>query len=262
MSQAQVEDGRQAAAEPISQIAGAATDRLNLWLKLLQHLGPRTVAEIGVYRGAYAEAVLRDCPTIERYYLIDPWRHLDDWNKPSNRDDETFQRFHDEAMAKTQAFEAKREVLRGRTTDVVDRIPDSSLDFAYVDGDHTLRGVTIDLVSVYPKVRDGGWIGGDDFAKSIWQHGLGFEPTLVFPFAVHFAEAVGARIYGLPYGQFLIQKGGSKGFEFVDLVGKYGRADLRRQMRPRGPGRSQRRDLGVRANLSTLVGRVGRRLRR
>jgi hypothetical protein len=262
MSEARVEAGPLAGVEPIAQIAGAATDRLNLWVKLLEHLGPRTVAEIGVYRGDYAVAVLRDCPTIERYYLIDPWRHLDDWNKPSNRDDDTFQGVYEEALARTQAYEAKREVLRGRTTEVVDRIPDASLDFAYVDGDHTLRGVTIDLVSVYPKVRDGGWIGGDDFAKSIWQHGLEFEPTLVFPFAVHFAEAVGARIYGLPYGQFLIQKGGSKGFEFVDLVGKYGRLDLRRHMRRRGATRPQAHGVGVRARARALVGRARRRLRR
>ena len=29
-------------------------------------------------------------------------------------------------------------------------MPDGSLDFAYVDGDHTLRGITIDLVAFHP----------------------------------------------------------------------------------------------------------------
>jgi hypothetical protein len=177
--------------------------------------------------------MLTACSAIETYYMIDPWRHLDDWNKPANRDDDAFQRFFDEAMEKTQDHERKRVVLRGRTAEVIDRIDDTSLDFAYIDGDHTLRGIAVDLVRVYPKVRDGGWIGGDDFRASIWQHGAQFEPTLVFPFAVYFAEAVGSRIYGLPYGQFLIEKRADDDFEFVDLTGGYGRTDLLSQMKSR-----------------------------
>src|SRR5688500_19760710 len=41
-----------------------------------------------------------------------------------------------------------------------------------------------------------------------------YEPTLVFPLAVHFAEAVDARIYGLPYKQFLIEKSADSGHAF------------------------------------------------
>ena len=33
-------------------------------------------------------------------------------------------------------------MLRGTTTEVIDRVPDRSVDFAYIDGDHTLRGIT------------------------------------------------------------------------------------------------------------------------
>ena len=59
------------------------------------------------------------------------------------------------------------------------------------------------------------------FASSIWQHPTNYEPTLVFPFAVYFAEAVGARIYALPHSQFLIEKQEVDKFEFLDLTGKY-----------------------------------------
>ena len=87
-----------------------------------------------------------------------------------NKSDDIFAGFYRETMERTSEYEAKRVVLRGTTTEVIDEIPDGSLDFAYVDGDHTLRGITIDLVSVFPKIREGGWIGGDDFSPSIWQH--------------------------------------------------------------------------------------------
>jgi hypothetical protein len=181
--------------------------------------------------------MLDGCPDIERYHMIDPWRHLEDWNKPANKADDVFERFHAETLEKTAGHADKRVVLRGRTTEVVDRIADGSLDVAYVDGDHTLRGITIDLHRVYPKVRDGGWIAGDDFAPSIWQHAERFEPTLVFPYAVYFAEAVGARLYALPYGQFLLEKDPGGSHEFVDLTGRYEQLDLRSQVaRPEAPG--------------------------
>jgi predicted O-methyltransferase YrrM len=203
--------------------------RLEFWTSFLNEIRARTVAEVGVYRGEFAARLLDACPSIDRYYMVDPWRHLDAWNKPANLEDAAFEGYYTEALEKTAAHEKRRVVLRGRTTDMVDEVPDESLDFVYIDGDHTLRGVTIDLVSWHEKVRHGGWIGGDDFRRSIWQHGQDYEPTLVFPFAVYFAEAAGTRIYGLPYAQFLIEKG-TGGFEFVDLTGKYEGIELLSQL--------------------------------
>jgi predicted O-methyltransferase YrrM len=214
-----------------TRAAGAET-RADMWVSIVNALRARDVAEIGVYRGDFAARLLRDCPTISRYYMVDPWRHLDDWNKPANRADDVFERFFQEVLEKTRSHEEKRVVLRGRTSEVIDQVPDDGLDFAYIDGDHTLRGITIDLVKVWPKVRQGGFVGGDDFRRSIWQHGERFEPTLVFPFAVFFAEAVGGRAYGLPKSQFLIEKG-KDGYAFVDLTGKYRTTDLRAQLAKR-----------------------------
>jgi methyltransferase family protein len=211
----------------------AAETRAELWTRFVAESGAQSVAEIGVYRGQFAAKLLDACPAVATYYMIDPWRHLDDWNKPANKSDDVFEGFYREAMERTSDHEAKRVVLRGTTTEVLDQIPDGSLDFAYVDGDHTLRGITIDLIRVFPKIKDGGWIGGDDFAPSIWQHKPEYEPTLVFPLAVHFAEAVGARIYGLPFKQFLIEKSAADRHEFVDLTGNYGDLELNGQLRRR-----------------------------
>jgi hypothetical protein len=228
----------------LQRIIGESGSRLDLWVALLGATGARTVAEIGVYRGDFAARMLDARPEIERYYLVDPWRHLDDWNKPANKADAVFERYLAETLEKTAAHAHRRVVLRGRTTEVADEIPDGSLDVAYVDGDHTLRGITIDLHRIHPKVREGGWIGGDDFARSIWQHADRFEPTLVFPYAVDFAEAVGARIYALPFNQFVLQKTAADAFEFVDLAGGYDSVDLRRQVargRPSRLARARRR---------------------
>ena len=63
-----------------------------------------------------------------------------------------------------------------------------------------------------------------------WQHGTAFEPTMVFPFAVYFAEAVGAQIIALRHCQFLIKKDKLKSFSFIDLTGKYDDLGLSNQI--------------------------------
>ena len=214
-------------------LCASSASRFQLWIEFLRATRVESMAEIGVYRGRFAAEMLAACSSIQRYYMVDPWRHLDDWNKPANTDDARFATHLAETKANTEFAGDKRIILRGTTTEVLDQISDGSLGFVYIDGDHTLRGISIDLIKVYPKVRAGGWIGGDDFTHTVWQHGDRFEPTLVFPFAVYFAEAVGARIFGLPHQQFLICKPTETrtGFEFVDLTESYPDTTLQGQFR-------------------------------
>lgn len=184
--------------------AVGAADRFALWESVLRELAPTTMAEVGVYRGEFAERILRAVPSIERYVLIDPWRHLPQWNKPFNAPTADLEA----AMAETVerlAFAGDRvEVLRGTTAEVVGQLDDASTDVVYVDGDHTLRGITLDLTLMWPKVAPGGVLGGDDFRPSVWQHDRRFEPTFVFPYAVYAAEAFGHPIHALGHHQFAI----------------------------------------------------------
>lgn len=218
--------------EIIRSCVARSNNREELWINFLDSTGARHVAEVGVHRGQFASSLLRASPSIDKYYMIDPWRHLDDWNKPANLDDDYHEKCLLETKSTTEFAADKVSILRGRTTEVSGEIPDGSLDLAYIDGDHTLRGITIDLIRLLPKVREGGWIGGDDFHASIWQHSTKFEPTLVFPFSVYFAEAIGARIYALPYHQFLMEKSAAEGYSFVDLSGQFAETGLRHQFHP------------------------------
>jgi hypothetical protein len=212
------------------QITQNATSRVDIWVEFINSRKITTFAEIGVWRGEFAEAILSRCRSIERYYMLDPWRHLEEWNKPSNVSDIEFSQIFEEAMQRTAFAANKRIVLRDKTRDAIKSIPNGDLDAAYIDGDHTLRGITIDLLSIYEKITPRGFLMGDDFARSVWQHSTDYEPTLVFPMAVYFAEGKGDKIFGLPHDQFLIQKSGDhEEFEFEDLTGKYELTMLRRQ---------------------------------
>jgi hypothetical protein len=211
-----------------------AESRFEYWARLVNSLQARHMVEIGVWQGEFSRHILEHCGSVEKYYMLDPWRHLDDWNKPCNRDQETMEGAYREAIRRTNFASDRREVLRGRTIDVIDSIPNDSLDLAYIDGDHTLRGIAIDLIKTWPKVRPGGIVGGDDYEPSIWQHSKKFEPTFICPFAAYFAEAVSAPIIILPHYQFAIIKPTEPklAFQLLDTTGKYGDHALLSQLRP------------------------------
>jgi hypothetical protein len=216
----------------IENVVALSNSRLDMWTRLINLAEVRRLTEIGVWKGEFAEAVLRACPTVQSYFMIDAWRRLDQWNKPMNIDDHAFEAIYEEALQRTGFASDRRTALRGTTLEVICDIPDESLDLAYIDDDHTLRGVTIDLIACYQKVKPGHYLGGDDFCPTIWQHSLKFEPTLVFPFAVNFAEAMGATIYCLPFNQFLMQKGrnGQRRFAVIDFTGQYREPSLLPQL--------------------------------
>ena len=210
-----------------------------MWVEFIKANECKVVAELGVFKGAFAETVLKECPSVEKYVMIDPWRHLEDWNKPANAEDDIFKAFYEETMQRTDFAKEKRVVLRGKTVEIIDQIEDNSLDFVYIDGDHTLKGIAIDLVNMWDKVRPGGFIAGDDFSPTMWQHVDSFEPTLVYPFSVYFAEARRAKIFGFPYEQFVMIKN-SDGYEFIDKTGKYPNPSIEYQLKlPRKKGSTQ-----------------------
>lgn len=217
----------------IEDVVDDCSSRVEMWSVLIEEASAAQVAEIGVYKGDFAEAILKNCACIENYIMVDPWRNLEAWNKPANTSDEEFEEIFKEAKNRTDFASDRRTILRGKTTEVIDQIPDESLDFAYIDADHTLRGIAVDLLRVYPKVKTGGWIGGDDFVPTIWQHSTKFEPTFVFPYTVYFAEAMSDVIYALPHSQFLILKEDESEFNFIDIPGQYDRLDLRPQLTTR-----------------------------
>ncbi len=101
--------------ERIKEVAAGSASREVLWVDFLRAVDARSVAEIGVYRGAFAQRVLDTCEQITSYYMIDPWRHLDDWNKPANKTDDVFERFYTEAMTRTEA--ARRQAARAARQD-------------------------------------------------------------------------------------------------------------------------------------------------
>lgn len=95
----------------------------------------------------------------------------------------------EEAMARVNIFGDRVRVMRSLSKHAALEVPDESLDVVYIDGDHTCRGIVTDLVAWWPKIRPGGVLGGDDFVEDILQHGASYDPTMVRPAVLGFADA-------------------------------------------------------------------------
>jgi hypothetical protein len=59
-------------------------------------------------------------------------------------------------------------VHRTRSAIALAAIPDRSLDWIYIDGDHTYDNVILDLRLGVAKVKLGGFICGDDYTNGGW----------------------------------------------------------------------------------------------
>ena len=126
-------------------------------------------AEVGVSRGWTTEHLLREFPT-QHLFLIDIWD-----SPPKNSDYAKSgdghaaltvlqQRVHRDHAAKRTEFAAERRcILAMDSTEASKTILDDTLDFAFIDGDHTYSGVKRDIEAWSPKVRPGGLLIGHDF---------------------------------------------------------------------------------------------------
>lgn len=146
---------------------------MNLRTNLVKKYFPKNSvgAEVGVHLGEFS-AVLNTTLNPTRLYLIDPWKNILDerysksWYGNKVTQDDLDDRYHNVA---TKFDDSKNiKIFRNFSKDITDLIPDNSLDFVYLDADHTFEGVCLDFNIFYKKVKKGGIIAGDDYTDNNW----------------------------------------------------------------------------------------------
>lgn len=127
--------------------------------------------EIGVWRGEFTRMLLDELEP-ERLTLIDPWMNFDErkhaFDGSTNTD--TFERIFLEVKQKFQQEITAGQVAikRALSSVALSEIEEDSLDFAYLDGDHSYDGVMADLEGVFPLMKVGGVIMMDDYHRRGW----------------------------------------------------------------------------------------------
>lgn len=135
---------------------------------VLSRLGKNPVGvEVGVFTGALSRLLLaKEDLTL---YMVDSWLGHDPDSEYAQTD------FHGQLSqaeqdayclytTETTAFAGKRaKIIRKPSVEAANDFEDASLDFVFIDADHTYKGVKADINAWLPKVKKGGWICGHDY---------------------------------------------------------------------------------------------------
>jgi len=122
----------------------------------IQQKGLTCGAEIGVWQGATSSHILANTKCF--LYLIDLWQPAPGydgarWDHTKNKQI---------AMARIQKYK-RYKILQGVSWQVAEQIQDQSLDFVFIDGDHSTQGVLKDIEAYTPKLVEGGYVMGHDW---------------------------------------------------------------------------------------------------
>lgn len=130
--------------------------------EMCRHMGPTTnatMAEIGCFAGESTAVWAR---FFKKVYAIDPWiPGYDDANDTGSK----VVGSEVEALFDQRMHDYPNVIkIKNHSYNVADSLfDDGTLDFVYIDAEHTYSGVKKDLLKFIPKIRSGGFIGGHDY---------------------------------------------------------------------------------------------------
>lgn len=125
-------------------------------------------AEIGCFVGTLSALLLsREDLTL---YMVDSWTAAEPDSDYAKSGDfhGTFNQAqmddaHRQTVANTEFAGERAHIVRNTSANAAARCPDASLDFVFIDADHSYAGCSADLVAWLPKVKPGGLICGHDY---------------------------------------------------------------------------------------------------
>ena len=140
---------------------------------VLAWLGDRpnpTGAEIGVFAGELSRRLLsrRDLTL----YLIDSWatEHRESYKTSGDFHAQLSkskqEHFYGMTRNMVQFAGERAKIIRKDSKEAAKAIPDGSLDFVFIDADHTYEGCKGDIEAWLPKIKKGGFISGHDYENT------------------------------------------------------------------------------------------------
>lgn len=122
------------------------------------------MVEIGSYQGESSILFAENLKKLEKLYCVDPW--VNGYSRGDVCSDgykmEIVERNFD---LRTLSYS---QIIKNKTTSLEfsKLIEDHSLDFVYIDGDHSFESCSQDINLWLPKIKKGGVIAGHDYLQS------------------------------------------------------------------------------------------------
>jgi len=148
-------------------IDGWMSEEELLWLASVASQSFRCV-EIGTYLGRSARAIADSLPALDGLsgclYCVDPYKLFDD-PVLGGKSQVELQQIHEQAQDNLADLRQCYQLvmLCETSASAIRHFADSSLDFVFIDGEHTYEAVKQDISLWLPKVRRGGLIAGHDY---------------------------------------------------------------------------------------------------
>ncbi|MFN4172521.1 MAG: class I SAM-dependent methyltransferase [Pseudorhodobacter sp.] len=122
------------------------------------------VAEIGVWEGNFSRRILEICEPAE-LHLIDPWLYQPEFGNTGfgRKKNEHLMEVKYQDVVAAFKDDPRVRIQRATSEDALSALPDGSLDWVYIDGNHNEPFVGNDLALCLQKVKPDGIITGDDF---------------------------------------------------------------------------------------------------
>lgn len=118
-------------------------------------MGFRVGAEIGVDKGEYGVVL---CDAGLKMYGVDCYENYFTYKREGGYKS-------NESIARDNLGDRDYTIIVKYSQDALDDFEDESLDFVYIDGNHTLPFVVADIFGWERKVKRGGIVSGHDYAR-------------------------------------------------------------------------------------------------
>jgi hypothetical protein len=138
-------------------------------------------AEIGVFKGNFSAAILAVTHP-RRLHLIDPWAYQKRYSKSWFGGDlggsqAVMDRLHEKVQRRfrNEISSGQVAIHREFSTEVAAQFPDGYFDWIYIDANHAYDAVKADLHAFHPKIKQNGFITGDNYGYNAnwwWKDGV------------------------------------------------------------------------------------------
>jgi hypothetical protein len=141
-------------------------DRRELFENISKKIQYGVGVEVGTFRGEFSKSMLEIWNGT--LYMVDVWRGMgEEYDDISNHKNHT--NIWEDAMNNIEPFYDRAIMIRTNSKNASKLFQDNSIDFAYIDANHSYDFVREDIELWYPKIKTGGYLWGHDYLKIDWR---------------------------------------------------------------------------------------------
>lgn len=138
----------------------------------------RIGVELGTFKGEFSKKILDNWNG--SLFMVDVWRPLSQEEYDDQSNHANHSTAYKEAMDNTKEHAERAHMIRCKGEVAANLFNDWSLDFVYIDANHTYEAVVEDISLWYPKIKSGGILAGHDYLKLNYEEGVKNIPLMLW----------------------------------------------------------------------------------